>query len=151
MADPYASHLPVLKALAEFVPLNRVLEYGSGKYSTPFFLEHADKLVTIEADPEWRAKYPHAQGSEADVLVGGFDLVFIDDGQNAAEREETILAVLSQAHPLTIIHDAEVYADVIREHAGYHFVFRFEIPYTALCWVERPDLDLAALAKRVAG
>lgn len=149
MSDPYATHLPVLKAVSEAVKLRRVIEFGAGAHSTPFFLDlKLQRFVSIESDEEWtdeRAEvHPEWTGS-----LSEFDLVLIDDGQNATERTATIERVLAGDHPLTVIHDAEVYNDLI-VRAGYHFVFRFQTPHTALCWPEKPDLDLVGLAHRVA-
>lgn len=146
---PYESHLPILKALAETLDLKRVIEFGAGDHSTPFFLDlDLDRFVSIESDPEWVNPRAETRSEWTEAL--DFDLVLIDDGLNAAERMATIDSVLGQEdHPLTVIHDAEVYADRI-VRAGYHFVFRFDIPHTALCWPRKPDLDLVALAHRVA-
>lgn len=121
----YASHLPVLEAVTALLKPASVLELGSGLHSTPFFLSRPiDRLVSVEADPEWALRvaddctdnrltlltdYP-------DLTPTDFDLIFIDDGKTAAEREFSIRWVLEQEHPPTIIHDAEVYATVISEY-----------------------------------
>ncbi len=149
MNDPYSSHLPILRALAETLDLHRVIEFGAGDHSTPFFLDLGlDRFVSIESDPEWINPRAEVHDEWNDAL--DFDLVLIDDGLNAEERTKTIKSVLGRHdHPLTVIHDAEVYTEAIVK-AGYHFVFRFDTPHTALCWPQKPDLDLVALAHRVA-
>ena len=152
MSDPYATHLPILKALSEFVPLRRVLEYGAGDYSTPFFLSLPDlkRLVSVEDDEEWATKRHVCHEVVTEAPEEDFDFVLVDDGRDSAARLLTIEAALAAPHPPTAIHDAEVYAAAIKQHAGYRFTFRFSTPHTALCWPERPDLDLTALAQRVA-
>jgi predicted O-methyltransferase YrrM len=126
MGDRYASHVPVLRAL----PARRVLELGAGEHSTKEFLKMPglEHLTSVENDPEWarraatddpRHEMLLVEGRIADHVpaLDGYDLVFIDDSTNAAERAATIRAVLSQPHPLVVIHDAEVpeYAAVIAE------------------------------------
>lgn len=124
--DRYASHLPVLKALCSDLKPRRVLEFGAGLHSTPYFLslEGLERLVSVEADPHWLARVADVCADERLTLLSDnppdpkdFDLVFIDDGKNAAEREETIRWVLGRPHPPVVIHDAEVldYAHAISQ------------------------------------
>src|SRR4051794_36469667 len=56
--NDYATHLPVLIALGGYLPIRRVLELGSGLYSTPAFLDrgafpYLELLLSIEHDREW--------------------------------------------------------------------------------------------------
>lgn len=150
MSDPYSTHLPILRALSEALPLRRVIEFGAGAHSTPFFLGlRLERFVSIEPDEKWANQKAEVRPEWTGSLAE-FDLVLIDDGLNATERTATIERVLGEKdHPLAVIHDAEVYNDLI-VGAGYHFVFRFETPHTALCWPSRPDLDLVGVAHRVA-
>jgi predicted O-methyltransferase YrrM len=112
--NPYSSHLQVLTAMLNTHKPKRVLEYGSGEYSTPLFLSrpHVEALTVVESDFEWRRKLP--EDDRMTVLVEGFanprnyDLVFIDDGVNADQRCRTIRDVLSRPHPVVVIHDADV-------------------------------------------
>lgn len=115
--ERYASHLPVLKALCADLKPRRVLEFGAGFHSTAFFLglEGLEKLVSVEVDARWELRMRKEFPDERLKLVGhppekmeDFQLVFIDDGKNAAEREETIRWVLGRPHPPVVIHDAEV-------------------------------------------
>lgn len=141
MPDPYASHLPVLRALASFVPMRRVLEFGAGRYSTPFFLSVADTLVSVESDATWRERVasedPRHTVTDIAPSVSEFDFVFIDDGREEAERLVTIERVLGGPHPVVAIHDAEVasYGQAIRELAPERSVFVcVERPHTAVVW-----------------
>lgn len=140
--DDYASHLPVLKAVCGLIRPWSVLELGSGLHSTPFFLGlPVFHLVSIETDPEWRERIGREfrdsrlslRSGYDDLHPMNFDLVFIDDGTSAAEREFSIRWVLGQKHPVTVIHDAEVYATVIEELAPDHAVIPTK-PETAVVW-----------------
>jgi hypothetical protein len=159
VSDPYSTHLPVLKGLSEFVPMRKVLEFGAGNHSTAFFLKQPklDFLVSVETNPDWMtaAKKIGDGDGRFKLLtdrppVGGYDLIFVDDGQSNTERKETLRWVFGGDYGLVAVHDAEEYEREIRDDAGFHFLFRFETPSTALCWPEKPDLDLTALAERVA-
>lgn len=151
MADPYASHLPVLRALLDTYPIRRVLEFGAGPYSTPLFLDSPlGELVSVEPDPEWQEKV--GTGDERHVVVPShdgpldFDLILIDDGTCEAERNETIRRVLPDKPPLVVVHDAEVYRSTIFELARDRCLFiSFLKPQTAIVWDERPDDHGAAL------
>jgi len=140
----YDSHIPVLRSLLRSHRPETVLEFGAGIHSTPCFLECAQlkRLVSIEANPEWRKHVAHLCDderlilrSDRNVSPADFDLIFIDDGECAAERLETIRFVLNQDHPTTIIHDAEVpeYASAIEELAINATVYPSQ-PATAVVW-----------------
>ena len=144
MPDTYASHLPVLQMMLGLVKPKRVLELGSGPHSTPLFLQAGVKLTSLETDEGWFMK---AEGYgdfdlrlvedvvESLPLIGDFDLVFIDNSDNETDREKAIRAVLSQAHPVTVIHDAEypLYRAAIEEAKNY-MIFSDLVPHTAVCW-----------------
>lgn len=140
MADEYASHLPVLKAVMALLKPKEVLELGAGLHSTPFFLTCPIKrLVSVETDPEWAIKVtkecPDSRLSIRTSLDNltplSFDLVFIDNGTTKAEREKAIRWGLEGAHPPTIVHDAEVYATLLSELAP-DYVSIPTIPATAV-------------------
>jgi len=64
-SDPYASHLPVLDKYRNLWEGKKVFEVGAGKYSTPYFLEGAAELVTVEeADSAWLDKVRDAVGEK---------------------------------------------------------------------------------------
>lgn len=144
MADRYASHLPILRRAIYGQRPRKILEYGAGLHSTPLFLRDpaVERVLSIEPDPEWRRKVAeHCSDSrlilraEPDANPVDFDLVFIDNGQNALERLETIRSVLSRAHPPVVIHDAEeiVYAAAIKELAAMYAIYPTD-PDTAMVW-----------------
>lgn len=144
--DPYDSHLPVLKALLSLIPMRNVLEFGSGAFSTPFFLGLSDlkKLVSVETDPRWyiRVETEHKGDKRFQIAkkrpqnLEGFDFVFVDDGENPAQRVETINWILGQDHPPVVIHDAEVpeYREAIEASDSNHVTFQWATPWTELVW-----------------
>ena len=143
--DPYSTHLPILRRMVNGVRPRRVLEFGAGLHSTPLYFRDPQlwNVVCIEPDPEWRKKVAYAVDDERLILREAatnvnptdFDLIFIDDGTCAAERLKTIRFVLSEPHPPTVIHDAEVpeYRDAIKELATMHTIYETN-PHTAVVW-----------------
>lgn len=137
--DDYASHLPVLQTLLCTLRPRRVLEFGAGDHSTPAILESSDVecLVSVEVDNEWREKVALACPDYRLTLietrprsVDTFDLILIDDGQHTHQREATIRIVLAHAHPLVVIHDADVpeYAAAIDELSSDYSVIPTDPP-----------------------
>lgn len=142
MADRYASHLPVLRSLLAVLRPSRILEFGAGLHSTPLFVRSGAKVVSIEPDPEWRQRVALACESPnlalrptSAVIPADFDLVFIDNGVSIPERISAIRFVLTQPHPVTAIHDAEVpeYATAIEELAIKHETLKTD-PDTCVVW-----------------
>jgi hypothetical protein len=142
VSDRYASHLKVLTTVLNTYKPKRVLEYGSGKYSTPLFLArpHVEKLTVVETDFIWRRELVYNNHDpRMTVLVEGnpppasYDLVFIDDGVDLDHRCRTIRAVLSRPHPVVVIHDAEVeeYRELMEELADEVLIYRTD-PDTAV-------------------
>ena len=53
----YSSHIPLLFSTMELLPHGRILEFGSGFFSTPiFYHNYTEKFVTVEDDPYWHKK-----------------------------------------------------------------------------------------------
>lgn len=110
----YSSHLPTLRRVLRDFPIKRVLETGSGLYSTAFFLARGVELVSIENNPDWgQPKRPRHDFRLVDGPVWqhlppleGFDLIFVDDDP-PEEREETLRRVLAAAPALVVAHDAD--------------------------------------------
>ena len=161
MIDPYATHLPVLRAVLATYSPKRVLELGAGPHSTPLFLEAGVRLTSLETNAEWFMKAEEKANFDirlvenaADSLppLTRYDLVFVDDSHDAEHREQTLRAVLSQPHPLTVIHDAEIpeYRMVMRELSDPLYVCALE-PQTALCWPEGADRRYPDLLKALNG
>ncbi len=157
--DPYATHLPVLRALGRHLPIRSVLEFGAGLYSTCEFLNrgsfpHLDSLVSIEDDAGWRKRMadfiddprwicplvPPIDGLLESPV--GFDLIFIDDGLQVSERVLTIKAVAEASVPcIVVIHDFEQMAyQQAADFKHLHF-FTQAVPWTAVLWnTHRPEL-----------
>lgn len=135
----YASHLPVLRMVAGLLNPATVLELGSGEFSTPFFLSlPIRRLVSVEADEHWRGRLPaderlEVRSSSDDLNPEDFDLVLVDDGQNAEQRERTIRWVLGTNATPVVIHDADHYAEVIHHYRPGCAVLPTE-PATAVAW-----------------
>lgn len=139
MSNAYRTHLTVLAEVLDTERPKRVLEYGAGLHSTPFFLRAScvRQLVSVEPDRDWRHRIlkdfadPRLHilaASEFDPA--DFDLVFIDNGQDeaeplGAERIATLRSVLSVPHPTVVVHDAEVpeYAAVIDDLAVKYRIY----------------------------
>lgn len=159
MSAPYASHLPVLRAVLATYKPKRVLELGSGPYSTPLFLDAGVKLTSLETDDEWFMKAEAFADfdlrlvenvAESLPLLIDFDLVFVDDSHDLAERERTIRAVLSQSHPLTVLHDAEVreYRAAITELSDCTFICTVN-PHVAIAFPDGFDRRYDALLEAI--
>jgi predicted O-methyltransferase YrrM len=141
VSSEYRSHLTVLAGILEDEKPKRILEYGAGIHSTPFFLKDPNvrQLVSVEPDPDWRHRILtdyadprlHILGSgDWDFDPADFDLVFVDNGQDGAEplgaeRVATLKAVLSVPHPTVVVHDADVpeYAAVIDDLATNYRIY----------------------------
>lgn len=138
--SPYASHLPVLEAVCGLLKPRRVLELGSGLYSTPFFLSQPIKVLrTVESDAEWREKLPEdprlrVQGDFVGLDPAAYDLCLVDDGESAPDREASLRWALGRPHPPTVVHDAEVYAGVL-DDLGVAYAVIPTAPQTAIVWV----------------
>ena len=128
---PYATHLPVLAlAMAVWRPV-RIVEFGTGGFSTHAFLDRGvfpwvESLVSYEDNREWFDITAGTLGAEPRFSVRYFegpiklaatrenladaDLIFLDDSALGAERAQTIRAVAAVcgARPLVVIHDYEV-------------------------------------------
>jgi hypothetical protein len=143
--DIYATHLPVLKKIFEEHKIKRVLEFGSGKYSTPFFnQQNLDCFITVEDNPYWSSTILKNNNHEIMFMSCieaakntdlNFDLIFIDNGKNSAERIDVIKTISSRRPKgLVVLHDAEqkMYMDVAKfDHIK---IYPEETPSTAVCW-----------------
>lgn len=114
VASSYATHIPLLTdVMVSFGP-KRILETGSGLYSTGFFLSfNIDRLVSVENNPDWvkdwkdlRHDLELVEGRVVDHLpdLAAFDLIFIDDDPVDA-RVKTVDFVLANASCPVVIHD----------------------------------------------
>lgn len=159
VVDAYATHLPVLKAIGAHLPIERVLEFGAGKYSTLTFLDTAiypdlTSIVTVETDGHWRRIAYEWQVDEPRLLVTpntgdawavwtSVDLIFIDDGHADIQRIATI-EIISKTRPsaLVVIHDFEHLPYQQAADFDHCWIYDRESPCTALLWNgDRPDLE----------
>lgn len=136
--------------------IERVLEFGSGHYSTKTFLNrsafpHLKQLHSVENDADWgetiRAAVRYDNRCEVKVVSGAmcdavhtldleqFDLVLVDDSTSAEQRAATILSlsVLHPRNPWLVIHDYEI--DDYRIAASgfkHRFAFKAYNPHTGV-------------------
>lgn len=125
-ADPYATHLPVLREIGRQYPIRRVLEFGAGLYSTPLFLDRTafpvlESLVSIEDDWAWlqtvkvacpdrrlSLRYGGLFAAQQWVDVEDYDLILIDSGKEEADRVPVIEWIAGQRpSAVVVIHDYE--------------------------------------------
>lgn len=156
--NPYATHLPILVGLAKLYQVEKVLELGSGPFSTPTFLDRSvftqlRNLVSIEDDPAWAREIADlTQGDErlelraidgtvaeavSELSLADYDLIFIDDSDRLEKRVQTISAVSarSDARGIVVIHDFDNVeyrraSSAIRNRV----VFRAFTPQVGLLW-----------------
>lgn len=150
-ADPYATHLPVIRMVLALMKPKRILELGAGVYSTKAFLDcpSLTRLTSLETDEEWMDRLKDEVADERLTLrlvedtcealpesLRIYDLVFIDNADNPVDRERAIRAVLGREHPVVIVHDAENlwYRHAINELADCYMLFDAEVPNTAVVW-----------------
>jgi hypothetical protein len=156
--NPYATHIPVLIGIGKLFKIRRILELGSGLYSTSTFLNKSVfpdliSLRSFENDPAWPHKIPDpikndprmtltlVDGSISSAIKnvdsGKYDLVFVDDSANEAERTATIAQITQSFFDSTIvlIHDYEVdsYRNASKAFSN-RFVFEAFNPNTGLLW-----------------
>ncbi len=120
--DNYGSHLSILEKVFTTFEIKKVLEFGLGQFSTPFFVSHAEVVVSVEQESqEWyeRTKtqinsanwYPVFQ-PDPQVVFGrfdagsqNFDLVFSD---GAAETRCLVANLAMERNvPVIVLHDVE--------------------------------------------
>jgi Methyltransferase domain len=154
--NAYATHVPVLIGLAAIRPVERVLEFGCGHYSTKTFLNRSifpnlKELQSVENDAEWAETMREAVKDESRCVVTAvsgamcdavrrfdletFDLILVDDSTNAEQRAATIRALsdLRPVNPWLVIHDYEV-EEYRRASSDFkqRFTFRAYNPHTGL-------------------
>ncbi|MCP4607606.1 MAG: hypothetical protein GY845_02665 [Planctomycetes bacterium] len=120
--DNYASHLPIFEAVFATFEIKKVLEFGLGKFSSPFFADHAEVVVSVEQESkEWYEEMkaqinsanwnpvfqpdPQVVFDQFDAKNQKADLVFSD----GAAQTRTLVANLAMERnvPVVILHDAE--------------------------------------------
>ena len=128
--NDHATHLPVLLGISKVYKIKKVVEFGSGKYSTLAFLDREafPDLISLkfyENNLKWHKKISHilkfdkraepnyVKGEISDhikpEMINQADLVFIDDSDNSHSRSRTISKVCEYIEDgIIIIHDYEV-------------------------------------------
>ena len=93
--NEYSTHIPVFEKLFEVKKYSKILEFGLGFGSTPFFLQNCDSLTSIEMQSaEWYQKvfevYKNETKWKSYMAIGpyafqdisslneSYDLVFVD-------------------------------------------------------------------------
>jgi hypothetical protein len=170
--QPYATHIPVLVGVVGACLCERLVEFGSGNFSTLIFLDETVfpsplRIESYENDLSWmqqmegklaanpRIAYRFFNGRMRDAVssanLAAADLIFIDDSPNEWERAETVKEVARTCgkRPITIVHDYDL--PMIR-FACRKFEHRFPfISFTPQsCAVWNGDPNRKALLRSVA-
>ncbi|MHC4618642.1 MAG: hypothetical protein ACYTEQ_12920 [Planctomycetota bacterium] len=120
--DNYSSHLFVFEKIFGFFEIRNVLEFGMGKYSTPFFVEHCESVTSVEQEsqewyermtgeinsPNWHHIFqpdPRVLFEEFDAANQRFDLVFSDGA--AQTRSLAANLAMERNVPWVVLHDTE--------------------------------------------
>lgn len=118
----YASHLHVFEKLFAAFEIHTVLEFGLGEFSTTFFVDRAQAVVSVEQEsrewyeklrariksPNWHPVFqpdPRIVFEHFDTNGQNFDLVFSD----GAAKTRSLAANLAMERnvPVVVLHDAE--------------------------------------------
>ncbi|MFZ2146300.1 MAG: hypothetical protein WAV28_03695 [Sedimentisphaerales bacterium] len=120
--DNYGSHLRVFEKVFATFETKKVLEFGLGQFSTPFFVNHAEVVVSVEQESkEWYERIkdridsgnwhpifqldPRVVFEQFDANNQHFDLVFSD---GAAETRCLVANLAMERNvPMVILHDTE--------------------------------------------
>ena len=158
----YASHLPILTGIGKSFPIYRVLEYGSGIYSTPLFLNREvfpdlRELVSIEEDACWRDMVQQKIGEDSRLTLSSvdiphplspdFDLVFIDSATYEG-KIEIIRRVAQSFTGIVVIHDSDVEA-YMREIESFPWKQNFTKYVPETCVANSSPLDLTKIEKEL--
>jgi hypothetical protein len=153
---PYATHVPILIGLSVLCQPKRIIEFGSGDFSTAMFLNRSlfpstTEVLSFENNRQW---FERIQSTFADsrldlrfvendlstvvspACVLG-DLIFIDDSMSARTRAETIVAVARSCcrQVPVVIHDAEQWRyRLAMRNFRHSYAFENFNPQTAIAW-----------------
>lgn len=143
----YASHVPMLKAIAGSFPIRTVREFGAGLHSTPLFLNaeyfpDVESVISHEQRDDWIHRVQAVCRDERLTMMrtpmeampdwasaARVDLAFIDCDDSPTDDYSTRAKLLDACREcgIVVVHDAERMAEQI-EHAGYRY-----------CAVDRPE------------
>jgi hypothetical protein len=157
-SNPFSTHLPILASLGQLVKPKKILELGSGNYSSRLFLDTSyfqfvEKVDSFENDERWAAAVLKNVGSDhrfnltcdekhisiqvADLNLEDYDLIFIDDSIDSIQRSATIKLIASKkpSRAICVVHDFDhyPYRDAL---SGFKNRFRFDAlnPHTGVAW-----------------
>lgn len=132
--EDYATHIPVLIGIARLgFPIRNILEFGSGRYSTPLFLNrtifpYTETLVSIENNLDWAQKVRQQVGFDARLQMSDtlayeltdFDLILIDN-DTVPNKIKTIHEVAQSYRLFAVIHDSECseYQEALKDFGGW--------------------------------
>ncbi|HKN82902.1 MAG TPA: class I SAM-dependent methyltransferase [Pyrinomonadaceae bacterium] len=170
--NDYATHIPILIALARTREIRNVLEFGCGHYSTLTFLNRSafpqvERVKSIENDPSWAHIIREIASNDArwmlelveheiadsvwDLDLEQFDLILIDDSKTSTQRSATIRAVARKQpqRPWILIHDYEVneYRMAAKDFR-YRYAFKTYNPETGLV-SNKPIPEAKSLARHI--
>jgi len=154
----YGTHKPVLEAILKHTKIEKVLEFGMGRFSTDFFLGKVKKLVSIEQQNQhyydmYSKKYTDRNDVDFMFLPGPaygpewlrkskseFDLIFVDGD---AEGRPLAINEAFKKTKIIVSHDTEskMYQwDNIKVPSGWKVVeFKKTIPWTTV-WTKDKKL-----------
>ena len=151
--DLYSTHLDVLRTIFSNVKIETVLEFGTGLYSTKFFVENSKKITSIEMQDEiWLNKVNESIKNEnwTPILCLGelsfknltynehYDLCFVD-GVNRAE----CINFMENKTDIIVAHDTEIgcmwYPHVNLSSDYLKFDYRKVVPNTTV-WTKNKEL-----------
>jgi hypothetical protein len=112
----WGTHVEVLRALIEQVPIRSVLEFGMGMYSTPMLVERIDKVFAVEqSDPDWVAYvrklcdgkgelfFEPSSTKALEMFGTDWDMAFVDGKRE--ERLPALQGCLDARIPFIVAHD----------------------------------------------
>ena len=174
--NPYATHVPYLVGVVAITGPRRVLELGSGIFSTLTLMDSTvcpsiESLDSFEDDLEWfqsmgerlggdrRANLQLVQTPLASAVesmdLDRYDLILVDNSRTCEERTRTLRSVFSRWKCLNVVmvHDFEI-ADYRRAASCplKRITFKAYSPCTGVLWREGriPRGPLRDLQKLVA-
>lgn len=161
--QPYATHIPILIGVAAAYLPQRVVEFGSGNFSTMMFLDtnvfpSVRRVESYENNRDWlqriegkiagdpRAACYFCEGRMKDAVssekLAAADLIFVDDSMSGWERAYTVkeVARTCSEHPITIVHDYDLPGIRMACRKFEHrFAFTQFTPQTCAVWNGSPQ------------
>lgn len=113
----YGSHIPALKFIFEHISPKFSMEYGMGFFSTPFLIDHSERVFSLEMqEKEWYdkvvekyacQKWDHAFSEEVDefILMEVPDFLFVDG--SSVTRAIGVVHGMQRGVDTIVIHDSE--------------------------------------------